>query len=302
MASCDSGIERRQLIPSKEAGKNKEKIKSTKSHWKNIIVLCLTLLFSVTGFSGAQNIQTSINSSEALGLLSLSTIYATLIFSNFLNLFTVELLRPKWAIIFSAVSYCIYPFANFYSTHVILLPSSFIVGLFGSMIWVSTGTYVTTAAFQFAESSGEAFERIMRRSNGLLYAFYQTNQVWGNLISYFVLKTNNSEKGETVNEGFCGVNSCGAEIQNGTQLPDQSQINLLLTSFSIFGFVAVCLPLCFLDELSSSPTVIEAKPWKSQLIATVRLMGDMKLILLVPIMMYSGIEFAFLVADFTKVS
>lgn len=59
--------------------------------WKNVLVLGFAFMLHFTAFWGASNLQSSINSDEALGTFTLSAIYSSLIISNiFLSSFVIE--------------------------------------------------------------------------------------------------------------------------------------------------------------------------------------------------------------------
>lgn len=49
---------------------------------KNILMIGFAFMIHFTAFMGASNLQSSINSDESLGTLTLAAIYGSLIFSN----------------------------------------------------------------------------------------------------------------------------------------------------------------------------------------------------------------------------
>ncbi|KAK9873221.1 hypothetical protein WA026_021456, partial [Henosepilachna vigintioctopunctata] len=52
--------------------------------WKNVLLLGFAFMLHFTAFWGSSNLQSSVNSDEALGTFTLASIYSSLIVSNIL--------------------------------------------------------------------------------------------------------------------------------------------------------------------------------------------------------------------------
>ncbi|KAJ8027719.1 Protein unc-93-like A [Holothuria leucospilota] len=174
---------------------------SRKRHWKNLIILGFTFLFCFTAYGAIQNIQSSVNSSQGLGLLSLGIVYASLIVSCLLSPSVLKFLGTKWAIVFCTLSYCIYSYANFFPSYASLISASCLVGFSAAPLWVAQGTYLTTSAIELAQLTNDVPEFVINRFNGVLLAFFQTKQVTGNIIIFTVLNENGSTSS---NLTYCG--------------------------------------------------------------------------------------------------
>ncbi|KAL3268481.1 hypothetical protein HHI36_007592 [Cryptolaemus montrouzieri] len=60
--------------------------------WKNVLVLGFAFMLHFTAFWGSSNLQSSVNSDEALGTFTLASIYSSLIVSNILlSSFVIEI-------------------------------------------------------------------------------------------------------------------------------------------------------------------------------------------------------------------
>ena len=105
--------------------RRKEKRKIT----KNVYVISLGFLFLFTAFQSLQNLQSSLNKVEGLGLVSLSVIYGALIVSCiFVPPFVIGRLGCKWALVLSMTGYVLYTVANYYARWGTLIPASIIIG------------------------------------------------------------------------------------------------------------------------------------------------------------------------------
>lgn len=132
----------------------REKVKLARSEkWrilKNIIVVSLAFMIQFTAFQvsnlhkfrkkamctwesnnflrliqGTANLQSSINSKDSLGTISLSAIYGALVISCiFLPTLLIRKLTVKWALFFSMLCYAPYIAAQFYPRFFTLIPVS----------------------------------------------------------------------------------------------------------------------------------------------------------------------------------
>ena len=105
--------------------RRKEKRKVT----KNIFMISFGFLFLFTAFQSLQNLQSSLNADEGLGLASLCVIYASLILSCiFVPPFMIGRLGCKWTLVLSMSGYVLYTLANYYASWYTLMPASIIIG------------------------------------------------------------------------------------------------------------------------------------------------------------------------------
>lgn len=87
-----------------------------------------------------------------------------------------------------AVSFLAYmPFvgAQFYPRAFTLIPAGLAVGLGGAALWCAKCTYLTIVAEAFSALTKNKIESqlLVVRFLGVFFVFYQTAQIWGNLIS-----------------------------------------------------------------------------------------------------------------------
>ena len=133
--TADTGA--RSLVPDEEdekitpAERKKEKRKIT----KNVFVISFGFLFLFTAFQSLQNLQSSLNKDEGLGLASLCVIYAALILSCiFVPPFVIGRLGCKWTLVLSMTGYVLYTVSNYYARWGTLIPASIIIGGFTGIV------------------------------------------------------------------------------------------------------------------------------------------------------------------------
>ncbi|XP_071482235.1 protein unc-93 homolog A-like [Diadema antillarum] len=274
-------------------------------YWKNVIVVSVAFMLTMSAFGALANLQSSLNSSSGLGVASLFALYVGLILSSFVTPFIVWLLSVKRTLVVCCFFYVLYTATNFYPEVYTLIPAAGLLGLAASPLWAAANTYVTTSAIQLADVTDDVSETVINRFNGIFFCFCRSAQVWGNLISSLVL--HETSTAVTIME-HCGRDSCGSGInviipKGGGHVPDK-QVSVLLSIYIGIGLLAVAILTFLLDRLPVKSNQEENGAPRNQvydhLTSLFRLMRSPYLLLLIPIMIYSGAEQAFISADFTQ--
>lgn len=143
----------------------------------------------------------------------------------------------------------------------------------------------------------------MTRYFGIFFLIFQSGQIIGNLISSLVLQQG---VGDTFRENardVCGVNFCKPlpATGNSTDEYDHKLVIRLLSIYVGTGVFAVVLVIVLLDRLTGS--LDRRKKQESGLnllVATVKHLRDWRMLLVLPLTVFSGLEQAFTFGDFTQ--
>ncbi|XP_071950683.1 protein unc-93 homolog A-like [Antedon mediterranea] len=271
---------------------------------KNVLVASLAFLFLFTAFQALSNLQSSINCDDGLGVASLSTIYVSIIISSmFLPSIIIRNLGLKWTLVCSMACYTLYSVANFWPGWGTLIPASALVGFSAAPLWSAKCTYLTTSGMKYGILSGEASDAVINRFFGIFFLMFQSAQIWGNLISSLVLQQAPDSNYTNTGSQICGSKDCPAsgntsESDCGDDI-SSSLVNTLMGIYTGCGVVAILLIIAFLDPMPPSRETLEGEKF-DLFMATLRLLKDKRLLMLIPITMYSGLEQAFIAGDFTK--
>ncbi|XP_043859451.1 protein unc-93 homolog A-like [Dromiciops gliroides] len=274
---------------------------------KNIIVIAVGFLFLFTAYGALQNLQSSLNKAEGLGVATLSVIYASVIVSSmFLPSILIKKFGCKWTIIASMCCYIIFSLGNFYASWYTLIPTAIILGLGAGPLWSAESTYLTISGNIYAKKTGKRGKDIVNQYFGIFYLIFQSSGIWGNLISSLVLQQE-PPKGEISKEQLttCGTNDCFATSasSNSTKRPADELIYTLLGIYTGSGILAVLLIVLFLDSIPNDSEENEEEKNKSissHLLETFQQLKDKRQRLLIPLTMYGGFEQGFLSGDYTK--
>ncbi|KAF4071089.1 hypothetical protein AMELA_G00280840 [Ameiurus melas] len=274
---------------------------------KNVLVVSFGFFFLFMAFGGLQNLQSSLNAEQGMGVISLSVIYGTIILSSmFLPPIMIKNLGCKWTVFICMACYISYSFGNLLPGWPSLIATSAILGLGGSPLWSAKCTYLTISGNVEAEKENKKGQDIINQYFGLFFFIFQSSAVWGNLMSSLIFQqdANIAEIPEERLQ-FCGAALCNENFTttgNFTR-PEQNLVNILLGCYIGVGVLAMVLVAVFLDNIDGQ----DAKKFRkdnqtfcSTFLSTFRLLGDKRLLMLIPLTMYSGFEQSFLTGEYTK--
>ncbi|CAL4066106.1 unnamed protein product, partial [Meganyctiphanes norvegica] len=275
---------------------------------KNIIIMSIAFTFNFTAYNAMANLQSSINAQ--LGTASLSTLYAALVVScMFVPSWLIRKLKYKKTTALCMLAYSTYIAAQFYPEYYTLVPTAIIVGIGAAPMWSAQCSYFTQAGQTFAKLTGEDSEVVVTRFFGIFFLFFQSSQIWGNLISSLVLNRGaaSADKNATTIEEYCGANFMpGVDIpfgegEDANEIRDEDRYLMsgiylacaILSSAIVFIFVDPLSKFCTEETSNSNKTGLQL------VVATFNLMRNPYQLLIIPLTIWSGLEQAFIGADFT---
>ena len=274
-------------------------------HVKNVLALSVAFFIIQSAYLSLQNLASSLYATGGLGLASLATIYCCYAISCLASPVVIRYVGTKWTIVVSICCYCLYIAMNFYPVYFTLIPAAIVMGLSAGPLWSAQGTHLTSSAQNLADITGETREAVIGRFNGIFFFFFLASQVPGNLVSSLVLY--GGSEGAAPNDtdlSICGANECGTSGGNSSSsyTPDQSTVYILFGILLAWGACAIPVAAFFMNPLNSyCATLPPERNSLDQIKATARLIMSPKLYLLIPLIIFNGLELGFAYGDFTKV-
>lgn len=271
------------LLPeSSSVDENVEELhsKTSSRHLRDLHILSFTFLLIFLAYSAAQNLESSLNSDEDLGTTSLGILYLSFTVCSFIATPFVRRLGSKNSVILGTSGYWLFIASNLFPSWYTMVPASLYLGFTASIIWVGEGTYLTFAARSHAAECNLPEGNVLGNFNGEFWGIFASTQVIGNLLSLALLKTGTEGKG------------------SGTTLLFIVFLGSM-TLGTILGF--------FLDKQSGTKAGLTVQTSSGShssvgglLKATFVPLLDKRMLLLIPLLVYSGLEQAFVWAEFTK--
>jgi MFS family permease len=310
----DDNTGKRHYPKNDDSGSVREKVKLARSEkWrilKNIGTVSVAFMVQFTAFQGTANLQSSINSTDGLGTVSLAAIYAAIVVSCiFIPTLVIRKLTVKWTLCASMLCYAPYIGAQFYPKFYTLVPAGILLGLGAAPMWASKATYLTQLGQVYAKLTDQSVEAIIVRFFGFFFLAWQTAELWGNLISSLVLSSGaHGAGGGNTSLDSCGANFCvvASAANDNLQRPPDSEIYEISAIYLACIVSAVIIIALFLDPLSRygerrRGSISATEIGGMQLLAaTFNQMKKPNQQLLVPITIFIGMEQAFIGADFTQ--
>ncbi len=335
-----------QVTPTsnKKHEQEKQAAELSSTYIRNLIVLSIGFMLAYTAFFSLRNLQSSINHERGLGLIGLSTVYASFLLGCIFAPSIVNCMRPKSAIVMAMHGNLASVLANFYPTFYTLIPASAILGFTMAILWTAQGTYITSLAMTYAALTNKSHDAILGVFIGFFLFLVQIAQILGNLISSSVftmemsgprqldkptshvlvhVDQNTSIFNDSAvkslpllapkNDSYellptlpnkCGASYCHSynidHDAEGSQL-NQHTLYILLGIFTGLTVLSILVLAVFLNKLDVIFRKSSCRIGK-QLLAIFSLHRDRRLLAFLPLMIYVGIEEAFIFGEITKVS
>ncbi|WKX96178.1 hypothetical protein Q1695_012545 [Nippostrongylus brasiliensis] len=288
-----------------------EKIKVNKVMQKiraNLLIISVAFLFLFSAFNGLSNLQTSVN--NELGADSLAVLYTSLAVSSlFVPTYMINRLGCKLTLITAMSIFVFYMAVNIRPSYSSLIPASILGGIAGSCLWGAKCAYITEMGQRYARVNIESQNTVIVRFFGYFFMIVHSGQVFGNLLSSLIM-TAAMKPMDPVDKVFetCGHSfpmnlSTLSEIaaQNLERPHNRIYVSVCLT-YLASAIVAVMIVSMFLnalhkDVVNRSKAPIFDAPILKQ---TLKNGKNVKVMLLVPLTVFNGVEQAFVIGVFTK--
>ncbi|XP_010486517.1 PREDICTED: UNC93-like protein 3 isoform X1 [Camelina sativa] len=249
-----------------------------KSYTRDVHILSISFLLIFLAYGAAQNLETTVN--KDLGTISLGILYVSFMFCSMVASLVVRSMGSKNALVLGTTGYWLFVAANLKPSWFTMVPASLYLGFAASIIWVGQGTYLTSIARSHAKDHGVHEGSVIGVFNGEFWAMFACHQLFGNLITLALLK--DGKEGST---------------SGTTLLMLVFLFSMTLGTILMFfirnidgedGKENVGSPVGLVDSLVSLPRMI------------ITPLLDIRMLLIVPLLAYSGLQQAFVWAEFTK--
>ncbi|XP_059177436.1 protein unc-93 homolog A-like [Physella acuta] len=229
---------------------------------KTHLALSISNLLVYTSYNGIQNIQSSINDKDDLGIFTLATVYTTVFLLAPFATIVIRKFGCKNLLLLSWASMGLFAGANFYPRFSTLIPASFLIGACGTCIGVINNIYLAAASDRYIKNKklgSEKRHQILSIFFGAFFTFFEASQISGNLTSSLVLFTNSP--GSADNATFdhttpCGADMCYLNSTASSHIKRPSQDTL----YMLFGIFLGCVALGFLVSLFLLPRLRLPEP------------------------------------------
>nr|GLL25808.1 UNC93-like protein 3 [Ipomoea trifida] len=250
------------------------------NHERDVHILSCAFLLIFLAYGAAQNLESTINTEADLGTISLGVLYLSFTVFSIVASLVVRKIGSKNALLLGTTGYWLFIAANLKPSWYTMIPASLYLGFAAAIIWVGQGTYLTSTAESHASDHNLHEGTVIGKFNGEFWGIFASHQVVGNLITLALLR-----------DGTGG----------GTG--DTTVLFIVFLCSMTLGTIL----MCFLSRRNAKE---EASPQHSSVSflssvvssskSIISLLLDIRMLLVVPLIAYSGLQQAFVWAEFTK--
>ncbi|KAM1271614.1 hypothetical protein ACFX2I_032517 [Malus domestica] len=252
--------------------------RTRKNRARDVHILSSAFLLIFLAFGATQNLESTLITEKNLGTTSLGILYLSFAFFSLVASSVVRRLGSKNSLILGTTGYWLFIAAHLKPTWYIMVPVSLYLGFASSIIWVEQGAYLTAAARSHARDNGLHEATVIGNFNGEFWGMFACRQFVGNLLPLFLLKSGTDGNAGDITLLFtvflCSMTlgtilMCFLSKRDEVEHPHGSSLNLLATLSS--------------SSMSLIPPLF-----------------DIRMLLIIPLMAYTGLQQAFVWAEFTK--
>ncbi|KAI6184083.1 putative potassium channel regulatory protein unc-93 [Aphelenchoides bicaudatus] len=282
--------------------------KSKRKIQQNLIIISCGFLFLFIGFHGLQYLQTSVNGQ--VGSDALATYYFSLALSSLIvPPFVVSRLGSKLTLIAGFGVHLVYMLANFLPQYYSLIPASVLAGVAASCMWQANNVYINQSAINYSKLNIEAQGTVIVRFFGLFFLVVHCGQVVGSLVSSLILSLlieipkYDDQMDKTCGAGFPkNLSLLSPRAQLNLERPFQLAYSSVVAIDLVCVLVALMIIAFFLNALKRDE-IRSKKPPKfttDVLMLTLKNLKKPKVLLLIPLTVFNGVEQAFAIGIYTK--
>ena len=276
--------------------------------YRNLYGLSIGFMVSNSAFLGLQNLQSSINSSGGLGVISLAIVYGFYILGGFFTPGFVKIFGTKISLLISFSGVMLYTLFNYYSSWYTLIPGSIIVGICTGPIYTASAVHIAETSRRAGPKLGKDLGYLISKYTGVFFFFYQFAHLPGNFSSSLILFPYNkaADNASTVdgldNTSFLEGQCIGINSSTFTDVHQYSLISVFLC-FNIAGLLILLLSL---DNLRTENKFFSTQRkfylyFQKPFVRLLRVLKHRHMLLIGPMAATSGVELAFAFGTFTEV-
>eukprot|EP01050_Picozoa_sp_SAG11_P010688 SAG11_NODE_1085_length_5939_cov_9.908390_9_plen_371_part_00 len=272
----------------------------------NVLTMAVGYLFLFTAFQTTQILASALLGN--LGSISVTVLYIVFVAAGFCAPAIARALAevnfggvpagPKLGLFCGGLTYCLFMASLVYMIAPMVLLASGIIGFGAAVLWTSQGMMIS----QCTNDANKA------TYGALFWGIFNLCVIPGNVVSHFLLKSKHhsgdgSDDGSAAadhisNHTAGGAGSGGIKMVYGWN--DQNSPLFIFLFFS--GLLGLCVMLLLRkpDANNGSPAEVEKRPVLQQVKATFGLMLEPRMVCILPLFFFSGVEMTMWSAWFTR--
>ena len=295
-------------------------------YWKDLLCISVSFLGIMIPYLALQNLSSTLYQQAGLGVAALACVYAGVFTCCLLAPAAIALANCKLMMVCGFMAQAVFTASNAYPRFYTLLPASVLIGSMSAFMWTAQGSYVTALAKDYAQVTQQSDVVVLNRFNGLFMFFFQNSQIWGNLLTSFILQqhrnhpgfvdlvhvpispvcgadfcsdtTTNNTAAATRNFEFVRARNLEAYVLSTTKDPPKQLIYTMVAVFFTIDVLAILVTAIF---ASNRQTESVNSTIREMILATLKIHSNKSMMLLLPMFVWNGMEQAYIFSEYTQV-
>ena len=275
--------------------------------YKNLLGVCLSIVFVYGSFIGLGSLQSSINEDDGLGLTSVSVVYGTkmvaLVFTPTVN----AAIGSKYSVVLSYIFFVPFMLANYYPKWYTLIPVSVLMGVGHSFLFVNGLVHTSLVADMYAKYLNEKPADAIILFAGAFGMALKVSQVLGSIVSSAVLFDFDSKW--YLNQSFAEpedyVSNDTCSNTEAAYVEQDTLYFVLVTLYVLSAIIGIGVSVMLVEHLATDLKFISFRNFFQHYVSKplsklFKLLISLKMALLFPLFVVNGISLGFILGTFPK--
>jgi hypothetical protein len=273
--------------------------------YKNVIGSSLSFMLFVAGIVALVSLQSSLNSTDGLGLISLSVSEVTFFLSALFSSSIIKILGTKYTIIASYIVSSSFIFANYYPQWYTLIPGAILFGFAFGPLFASHSVHLTTIAIRYAPQMNENPNYLIALFTGILSLCFKLSYIPGNTATTIILFTTKSQEEDIFNDTDESISGNFCNNTDADNLP-ATYVYILVSCFVLLCLMSIIISATLMDHLNTELKFHSFKEsmqlyFKEPIVKTLLMFKDWKIYMLLPIMTTDSFISSTMTGSYSKV-
>ena len=126
---------------------------------KNLVFLCVSFIMLFSAFRAIQNLQSSMNDEDHLGIIAMSCVHGSMFLTCLWAPSLINVFTAKWAIVCGMFSFLGWIGANIHPEFYTLVPTALLSGWGQGILWTAEISYILKLAFDTSKLSKDDIDK-----------------------------------------------------------------------------------------------------------------------------------------------
>lgn len=210
---------------------------------KNIYLINISLGLYLTGTTGINTTQSTINKEGSLGLISTGIYFGLFGLANIVSpQLLIRLISYKWTLTLGHALQLFYIAFKAYLNWYAYIFASIVGGFGAGLVWSCSSFGISQLSHIYDQLDPKRTKSSQSLFFGIMATFIQLGDFFANFLTAFILRPTTHDSNSTIsfNYSSCGANYNAESTElPGSSVPNQTNVYILIATFALFSLLSV---------------------------------------------------------------